>query len=1018
MVVEDVLADKYPIDSRGRMGTITEGFLRGWYFNPESPTDRPTMELVADDKVVGVTIANVFRRDLLTNHIGDGAHGFVFRLPAELYDGQPHHVGVRVSGSPAYLRRPMTDLVLGVDELPDFRAQVTSIDRGVVTGYCYNANAPADVLTVVVLRNEEPVRRISANAGGAGIDEATGHGFSFAIGEAGADLLNDSIRFEIMETGETLDVGTEHLGRASVWIEVAHVNRHMIEGAIVLPGTLNPDYMLELFRDGEIVDVLTGHAAEAGLTRYPFVVPLDEGKKHWSTVLTVAEAGTARALGQPVTVALPLSDNLVANGFFRDWEANRPTAWQLSDQIAAIILPGEGVGGSGIRFNCTEIGELSQIELLSQPFSLNLIDPSSRRLDLLVDQHASDVTVLEMSVRLRRRDGETHTLSVDVSAPAGWSSRSARVILPVAAGEFEPEAQLVLTLIGAIPASYGLTLVGVGTPGFSLGEAGDAIPAWAAVNAIRHGNFANWSGPFRQSGSARQIRFSEGWMYTARGLNPRLEFWLDRVEARDPAKGIGARDVYALSIRGPVETGSARVDAELDAAAMFRRAPNELSFYASSRKGGQIYQILVFSRQTNPSDPGRTQDTRIAAIARRVDLTVAGRFETRMIPAETGLAIQTAAREAIGDPNTSLFIGFEFIGSADCTITELALTRKLDTQATVAPGFVGFEDPRITQQLAKLKMVTSWVSPEAVEPPSAGGPAPRAPIKWARPARNAPSVDIVVCVYNAHDEVYACLTSIVEVTTIPYTLTIIDDGSELLTSAMLDRFVEGRPWVRLKRNLNNLGYTRSANIGMAGSDAAWVVLLNSDTIVTPGWLEGMLDCALSDPKIALVGPVSNAATWQSVPDVRDSRGGWKVNTLPAGFTAADMAVLVSRHSARERPEVPLLNGFCTLMKTAVLEEIGYLDERSFPTGYGEESDLCVRVGEAGYKLVIADDVYIYHSKSASFGSERRRELSKAGNAALLAKHPDVDFQELQNEMGESDPMIRLRKALRHVIETM
>jgi GT2 family glycosyltransferase len=180
----------------------------------------------------------------------------------------------------------------------------------------------------------------------------------------------------------------------------------------------------------------------------------------------------------------------------------------------------------------------------------------------------------------------------------------------------------------------------------------------------------------------------------------------------------------------------------------------------------------------------------------------------------------------------------------------------------------------------------------------------------------------------------------------------------------------------------------------------------------------MLDCALSDPKIALVGPVSNAATWQSVPDVRDSRGGWKVNTLPAGMTPADMAELVHRHSARERPEVPLLNGFCTLMKTAVLEEIGYLDEKSFPTGYGEESDLCVRVARAGYKLVIADDVYVYHSKSASFGSERRRELSKAGNASLLAKHPDTDFQALQGELAEAAPMIRLRKALRQVVGEM
>ena len=53
-----------------------------------------------------------------------------------------------------------------------------------------------------------------------------------------------------------------------------------------------------------------------------------------------------------------------------------------------------------------------------------------------------------------------------------------------------------------------------------------------------------------------------------------------------------------------------------------------------------------------------------------------------------------------------------------------------------------------------------------------------------------------------------------------------------------------------------------------------------------------------------------------------------------------------------------------------------LNTAAFPAGYGEENDLCLRAGKAGVKLAVADDVYVYHVKSASFGSVRRRRADK------------------------------------------
>ena len=55
-----------------------------------------------------------------------------------------------------------------------------------------------------------------------------------------------------------------------------------------------------------------------------------------------------------------------------------------------------------------------------------------------------------------------------------------------------------------------------------------------------------------------------------------------------------------------------------------------------------------------------------------------------------------------------------------------------------------------------------------------------------------------------------------------------------------------------------------------------------------------------------------------------------------------------------------------------------MDEENFPIGYGEENDYCIRAADAGFTLAIADDAYVFHAKSKSFGHSRRKELSKQG----------------------------------------
>jgi len=66
---------------------------------------------------------------------------------------------------------------------------------------------------------------------------------------------------------------------------------------------------------------------------------------------------------------------------------------------------------------------------------------------------------------------------------------------------------------------------------------------------------------------------------------------------------------------------------------------------------------------------------------------------------------------------------------------------------------------------------------------------------------------------------------------------------------------------------------------------------------------------------------------------------------------------------------------------------------------------------AGYKLAVADHVYVYHSKSASFGAARRAELAKAGDKALKALRPEVNFGALVARFREVSALAALREAV-------
>lgn len=264
-------------------------------------------------------------------------------------------------------------------------------------------------------------------------------------------------------------------------------------------------------------------------------------------------------------------------------------------------------------------------------------------------------------------------------------------------------------------------------------------------------------------------------------------------------------------------------------------------------------------------------------------------------------------------------------------------------------------------------------------------------------------IDVIIPVYGGVDQTRRCIDSVLaHEQAAAHEVVVVDDASpEPAIAGYLDGLArQGR--ICLHRNESNLGFVQSVNRGMALHGDRDVVLLNSDTEVANDWLDRLRAAAGSASDVATATPFANNATICSYPFE-----GWS-GGVPGTLGLARMDRLFATANAGRTLELPTAIGFCMYIRRACLEKLGLFDAERFGRGYGEENDFCMRALKAGWRHVLAADVFLYHEGSVSF-SEERFELIKAATTALLAVHPD--YTRRVHEFIKADPAAELRAAV-------
>ena len=247
-------------------------------------------------------------------------------------------------------------------------------------------------------------------------------------------------------------------------------------------------------------------------------------------------------------------------------------------------------------------------------------------------------------------------------------------------------------------------------------------------------------------------------------------------------------------------------------------------------------------------------------------------------------------------------------------------------------------------------------------------------------SKRTEAVDIIIPVYNGYEDLQLCIPSVKKYTDLTKNRVILinDCSPDERIAPYLDSLAQEN--IVVLHNEKNLGFSANINKGMAQSSNRDVLLLNSDTIVTEGWLDKIRACAYRDPAIGTVTPLSNSATLCSVPVMCQD------NPLPEGFTVDEYAALIERCSLKRYPRITVAVGFCMFIKRCVIDDIGNFDAETFGRGYGEENDFCNRAEQAGYHHVMCDDTFVYHKGTASFDTEEKRALLEAHDAILKERY--------------------------------
>jgi N-acetylglucosaminyl-diphospho-decaprenol L-rhamnosyltransferase len=227
-------------------------------------------------------------------------------------------------------------------------------------------------------------------------------------------------------------------------------------------------------------------------------------------------------------------------------------------------------------------------------------------------------------------------------------------------------------------------------------------------------------------------------------------------------------------------------------------------------------------------------------------------------------------------------------------------------------------------------------------------------------------IGIVIVSWNSAHTLGACLESLEDgVAGLSHRIAVVDNASSdasVQTAALF-------PGVDILDNQVNLGFARACNqgTGLLADKCRYVLLLNPDTVVGAGALRILVEYMDAHPPVGACGPqlaLPNGAP-QPFAFGRDPSPGYLISRT---FSRLLFKRTLHDWGGGKTEEVEWVSGACLMLRADVLEKVGTLDEACFM--YFEDNDLCLRLRQAGWKVVRHPEATVTHIGGLSIANNR------------------------------------------------
>lgn len=269
------------------------------------------------------------------------------------------------------------------------------------------------------------------------------------------------------------------------------------------------------------------------------------------------------------------------------------------------------------------------------------------------------------------------------------------------------------------------------------------------------------------------------------------------------------------------------------------------------------------------------------------------------------------------------------------------------------------------------------------------------------------NVTVVIPVYGDLPSLKVCIDSLLKFLNPKHKVLLVNDcgpQADEIEKAILE-IIKDQKNFKYVRNPKNIGFVKTCNWAVLELDKTDndILLLNSDTEATEGFLDELQSVLYAEDKIAVATPRTNNATIATIPVIA-------MNYKGIDPKKAYKLFLKIKDKLPRYNEVPTAHGFCMLIRREIIKKYGLFDE-IFGKGYGEENDFSQRLIKHGYKSVLSNRSFVYHLEGKSFGINEKQKIIAKNRKIIDQRYPNYTkdvrdyFKKIYTEEAKSYPVL-------------